>query len=159
VNQEVKVEDPKEVLEKIMTREHLMSVESIMQKLQTLPRPLFSGLEIFTDEISKTNLVSLLNVTCSHENILVYGRYLKLSRSCSQTPWLVEGENSGAGVTSVQCEIAKGIKEFFQPANDEFYLHAAGREDIDVRMLGTGRPFIFEFVSPKKAISCKTIID
>lgn len=43
-------------------------------------------------------------------------------------------------------------------------MHAAGREDIDVRMLGTGRPFIFEFINPKKAISCheefkKLVID
>ena len=34
------------------------------------------------------------------------------------------------------------------------YLHAAGREDIDVRMLGDGRPFIIEFENPKKSISC-----
>jgi tRNA pseudouridine synthase 10 len=29
-------------------------------------------------------------------------------------------------------------------------LHAAGREDIDVRMLGTGRPFIIEVKNPKR---------
>ena len=34
------------------------------------------------------------------------------------------------------------------------YLHAAGREDIDVRMLGQGRPFVIEFVNPKKTMSC-----
>ena len=28
--------------------------------------------------------------------------------------------------------------------------HGAGREDIDARMLGTGRPFIVEAVRPKK---------
>ncbi|RPJ53639.1 MAG: tRNA pseudouridine(54/55) synthase Pus10, partial [Methanobacteriota archaeon] len=28
-------------------------------------------------------------------------------------------------------------------------LHGAGREDIDARMLGTGRPFILEVVAPK----------
>ena len=41
----------------------------------------------------------------------------------------------------------------FKPADDIAYLHAAGREDIDVRMLGTGRPFIFEVMDPKRAIS------
>lgn len=35
------------------------------------------------------------------------------------------------------------------------YLHAAGREDIDVRMLGKGRPFVMEFVNPKKGVSCR----
>ena len=39
------------------------------------------------------------------------------------------------------------------------YLHAAGREDIDVRMLGTGRPFIFEVMDPKKSISSLKAID
>ena len=29
-------------------------------------------------------------------------------------------------------------------------LHGAGREDIDARMIGTGRPFILEVVSPKR---------
>jgi tRNA pseudouridine synthase 10 len=29
-------------------------------------------------------------------------------------------------------------------------LHGAGREDIDARMVGTGRPFILEVVSPKR---------
>jgi tRNA pseudouridine synthase 10 len=33
-------------------------------------------------------------------------------------------------------------------------LHGSGREDIDVRMLGRGRPFVMEFTNPKKAISC-----
>lgn len=32
----------------------------------------------------------------------------------------------------------------------ETRLHAAGREDIDARMLGTGRPFVIEIVSPRK---------
>lgn len=36
----------------------------------------------------------------------------------------------------------------------EIYLHGSGREDIDVRMLGDGRPFILEFINPKKSLSC-----
>ena len=34
------------------------------------------------------------------------------------------------------------------------FLHGSGREDIDVRMLGHGRPFILEFINPKKSLSC-----
>ena len=33
---------------------------------------------------------------------------------------------------------------------DDAVLHGAGREDIDARMIGTGRPFILEIVAPKK---------
>ncbi len=30
--------------------------------------------------------------------------------------------------------------------------HSAGREDVDVRMLGEGRPFVLEFIDAKKAV-------
>ena len=33
---------------------------------------------------------------------------------------------------------------------EETVFHAAGREDIDARMLGTGRPFVLEVSKPKK---------
>ena len=127
--------------------------------MQLLPRVIFYKIDVFEDEISKTDLSKFINVSCIHENVLIYGRYLKLSRDVSQTPWLVEGVNSSISKTSVQCEIAKEIKDVFKPAFDEFYLHAAGREDIDVRMLGTGRPFIFEFVNPKRAYTPQNQIE
>jgi tRNA pseudouridine synthase 10 len=38
-------------------------------------------------------------------------------------------------------EASQGEEEFF---------HASGREDIDARMLGTGRPFVVEISKPKK---------
>jgi tRNA pseudouridine synthase 10 len=38
-------------------------------------------------------------------------------------------------------EATKGIKASF---------HASGREDIDARMLGSGRPFVIEITEPKK---------
>ncbi|HZD42727.1 MAG TPA: tRNA pseudouridine(54/55) synthase Pus10, partial [Methanomicrobiales archaeon] len=33
---------------------------------------------------------------------------------------------------------------------EDAILHGAGREDIDARMLGTGRPFVMEVVSPRR---------
>jgi len=33
--------------------------------------------------------------------------------------------------------------------SDQVHLHGAGREDIDARMLGTGRPFVLEVLSPR----------
>jgi tRNA pseudouridine synthase 10 len=57
------------------------------------------------------------------------------------------------GFGSVEEHIAQDIKqEVF--GTDKVILHAAGREDIDVRMLGKGRPFILEMVNPKKGVSC-----
>ena len=39
-------------------------------------------------------------------------------------------------------------------AADEVMLHGSGREDIDVRMIGQGRPFILEFINSHKGVSC-----
>ena len=32
----------------------------------------------------------------------------------------------------------------------EYKFSSGGREDIDVRMLGSGRPFVIEIISPKR---------
>jgi len=94
----------------------------------------------------------MLQVECSFENILMYGRYIKLSREVSQTPWSVDGGRTTLE-GNVQDHLADGIKqEYF--GTDTVMLHGSGREDIDVRMLGRGRPFIMEFVNPKKGVSC-----
>ena len=45
------------------------------------------------------------------------------------------------------------------PANMTGFLHAAGREDIDVRMLGTGRPFIYEAIDPRRALTCAKLLE
>jgi tRNA pseudouridine synthase 10 len=37
-----------------------------------------------------------------------------------------------------------------QTKGEDLAFHAAGREDVDARMLGTGRPFIMEIKRPKK---------
>jgi tRNA pseudouridine synthase 10 len=39
------------------------------------------------------------------------------------------------------------LKEVFRA--DQFRFSSAGREDIDVRMLGNGRPFVIELLNPR----------
>ena len=96
--------------------------------------------------VPRFNYYSLdLEVECSHLPIYVGGNYMKYSRVVSQSPWTVEGEVMPE--TSVQDCIGNVLKEAYK-AQDSI-LHAAGREDVDVRMLGTGRPFIIELVQPK----------
>jgi len=56
--------------------------------------------------------------------------------------------------TSVQEEIAKPILPYFRPKDYKF--HSGGREDIDVRMLGDGRPFVLELISPRRAVNVGT---
>jgi len=94
----------------------------------------------------------------------VYGRYRKLERDIPQTEWpcrdcngtgLVQGSPcegcDGTGYrydTSVEEETVPVVREAMGGAEGTF--HGAGREDVDARMLGTGRPFVIEIETPRK---------
>jgi len=88
----------------------------------------------------------LREVTCFHESIIVAGRYNKFSRELSQTPWFIDGVRKTE--TSVQELACEKIAAFFR-ANDVKFI-SAGREDVDVRMLGSGRPFAVELINPRR---------
>ncbi|MFX1416297.1 MAG: tRNA pseudouridine(54/55) synthase Pus10 [Promethearchaeota archaeon] len=89
--------------------------------------------------------------------IFIAGRYRKLVRGIPQSRWDCK-PCRGKG-----CDKCGGtgrkypdsISEYIGiPAQDlakgtKFKFHAAGREDIDVRMLGSGRPFVIEVSEPR----------
>jgi len=75
--------------------------------------------------------------------LLIYGRYRKLVRGIPQTKW-----PSGKYKESVEEIIAKPVMEMSR--GEEHALHGMGREDIDARMLGNGRPFILEIKRPRR---------
>jgi tRNA pseudouridine synthase 10 len=90
--------------------------------------------------------------------IFFYGRYRKLERGIPQTHWdcrACRGRGcercaySGKQYAdSVEELIARPAAELF--AAEAGVLHGAGREDIDARMIGTGRPFVMEMLAPRK---------
>jgi len=47
----------------------------------------------------------------------------------------------------VETLIGEVMRKFFEA--EDYRLHAAGREDYDARMLGSGRPFVMELVRPR----------
>jgi tRNA pseudouridine synthase 10 len=91
-------------------------------------------------------------------SIYIYGRYRKVLRGIPQTRWPCR-ECKGRG-----CERCGGTGRMYQESVDELIkpavmaaaqsedtvFHGAGREDIDARMLGTGRPFVVEAVRPRR---------
>jgi tRNA pseudouridine synthase 10 len=90
--------------------------------------------------------------------VFIYGRYRKLTRGISQTRWLCR-ECRGKGCErcnftgkmypeSVEELISDSLREVFQ--GEEMVLHGCGREDIDARMLGSGRPFVLELKEPRR---------
>lgn len=91
-------------------------------------------------------------------SVFFYGRYQKFERGIPQTHWdcrACKGKGcekcnfTGAQyLDSVEELIGRPVIEMFDA--EGAVLHGAGREDIDARMVGTGRPFILEVVAPKK---------
>jgi tRNA pseudouridine synthase 10 len=90
--------------------------------------------------------------------LFIAGRYRKLVRSIPQSKWFCS-ECWGKGCKkcnwtgkmyseSVQEIVEKPLLEATNGATAFF--HASGREDIDARMLGKGRPFVIEIASPKR---------
>jgi tRNA pseudouridine synthase 10 len=98
------------------------------------------------------------NINLIIKSIFISGRYKKLLRGIPQTHWTCT-RCSGKG-----CEGCNFTGKLYETSVEEFIspefvvraqaleskFHGAGREDIDVRMLGSGRPFILELKNPKK---------
>jgi tRNA pseudouridine synthase 10 len=98
--------------------------------------------------------------------LFVAGRYRKLVRTIPQSKWFCSSCR-GRG-----CEKCGGTGKMYPESVEELAsgpllratlgektaFHAAGREDIDARMLGTGRPFVLEVSKPvKRFVDLKAI--
>ena len=128
-----------------------MGAETIFKELVSLPSALLQTFSIFKGKPDQ--FIDMLTVRCSFEALLVHGRYLKLSREVSQSPWSIKEEETGKKIENVQNMLGEAIRDEIFGA-DEVLLHGSGREDIDVRMVGQGRPFILEFLNSHKGVTC-----
>ena len=98
-----------------------------------------------------------LDAELQHGGLCVFGRYRKLDRTIPQTKWpcrrcqgrgCVECHETGRQyATSVEDLVALPFLAATGATDESF--HGAGREDIDARTLGTGRPFILELKDPR----------
>ena len=86
--------------------------------------------------------------------VYVGGRYLKRARGVPQAPWIDSETGFTIGEGSVQTSLDAVVSRAFRA--DGSKLNAAGREDIDVRMLGGGRPFILEVHNPRRPNAAAT---
>jgi len=114
-------------------------------------------------EFERPDVVVLMNpyaeqMSLQINPIYIGGRYRKLVRDIPQSRWLC---HSCRGKGCKQCNwtgrmYPESVEEIVgQPAmkmtqGEEIALHGAGREDIDARMLGSGRPFVIEVKKPRK---------
>jgi tRNA pseudouridine synthase 10 len=98
------------------------------------------------------------SVSVTVNPLFVYGRYRKLVRGIPQTRWPCR-RCQGKG-----CEHCGGKGKMYETSVEEIVaaplmaqvggsghaLHGMGREDVDARMLGRGRPFIVEIKEPAR---------
>jgi tRNA pseudouridine synthase 10 len=114
-------------------------------------------------EFRRPEMVVLVNpfqelVSLQANPLFVGGRYRKLVRDIPQSKWFC---SSCHGTGCEKCNwTGKMYQESVQEIIEEPFLkatsglktsfHASGREDIDARMLGRGRPFVIEITRPKK---------
>ena len=102
------------------------------------------------------------DVDVTVNSAFVYGRYRKLERGIPQTEWPCR-ECNGTGYQGSQaCDHCDGsgylydrsVEQLVAPVvrdvmdGTEALFHGAGREDVDARMLGEGRPFVVEVKEP-----------
>nr|MDO8099898.1 tRNA pseudouridine(54/55) synthase Pus10 [Candidatus Njordarchaeota archaeon] len=119
-----------------------------------------TGKEPDFDSPDVTLLVDPFNekVTVKSNPLFVGGRYRKLVRGIPQATWLCK-RCKGSGCpdcnwsgrmyeTSVQDFLCKPL--LAETGGVECKFHGAGREDVDARMLGNGRPFIVEIKEPRR---------
>ena len=78
---------------------------------------------------------------------VLLGKYCKWDRCVSQSPWL-NGEGDVVGSVTEYC--CAPLEERCAPVKTKF--HASGREDVNVRMLGGGRPFLVQAIDPLRPI-------
>jgi tRNA pseudouridine synthase 10 len=129
-------------------------IGKILQKTFDVPVEFKDPQLLFHIEIG----LSKLEITATANPLFIYGLYNKYERGIPQTHWPCTQCN-GKGCercnflgkmypTSVEELASKDIVEAARGSGSKF--HGAGREDIDARCLGEGRPFVIEIKNPRK---------
>ncbi|MBR5504303.1 MAG: tRNA pseudouridine(54/55) synthase Pus10 [Methanobrevibacter sp.] len=107
--------------------------------------------------IFKKDIENPIRVRLQINPIFIEGRYRKLVRNIPQTKWPCR-KCKGRGCEECNFtgkQYPESVEELLSEVvlkhtnGYEAKFHGAGREDIDVRMLGTGRPFVLEIKEPK----------
>jgi tRNA pseudouridine synthase 10 len=103
-------------------------------------------------------------VEATINSAFVYGRYRKLERDIPQTEWPCrecdgsgrQGSEPCGGCDGTGYRYDRSVEGFVAPIVEDVMdgvdavFHGAGREDVDARMLGTGRPFVVEVKEPRR---------
>jgi len=137
--------------------------ESIKHEFGRLIGKRFEAQTGKTAEFRKPDLMIIVNpftenIKLQINPLFVAGRYRKLVRDIPQSKWFCSNcrgkgcdECNGTGKLypeSVEELVSNPLLDNAQGKDSAF--HASGREDVDARMLGSGRPFVVEILKPKR---------
>lgn len=86
--------------------------------------------------------LQLKSIELTGPYVCVAGRYRKLSRELSHTPWVLNGKRIMED--SIEEIIVRNVGPHFSETPEKITFMSSGREDVDVRCLGKGRPFVLE---------------
>jgi len=124
-----------EALKNELNREIIKKVGETLKKKPEMRRPDVLFIYDATED----------QVSMQINSVFLKSSYKKLVGGIAQTKW--RGIDSEESTPSIE----KMLEEVLLPAYNGRGLkfHGAGREDVDVKMLGEGRPFIVEILEPK----------
>ena len=134
--------------------------QSLSSEISMRLRMLIDGVEIVNEHPEILVLVDCLTLSFKIEcrSLYLYTRYCKFERGLPQTHWncrtckgrgCEKCDHTGLQyLESVQSLIADPLLDIFSA--DSHSTHSMGREDIDVRCLGNGRPTVIELKNPRK---------
>jgi len=124
----------------------------------------------------RVSSTSVFQVDAMRTPVYLTGRYNKLQRGVSQSPWgfapskvlqadeaspkdrqlLRDGIRQDTEGVPDERSVSESVARVLRPAlgapPDSSNFSAAGREDIDVRMLGSGRPFAIEITDASRTV-------
>ncbi|MBO3769251.1 MAG: tRNA pseudouridine(54/55) synthase Pus10 [Thermoproteota archaeon] len=124
-----------EALKNELNKEINRSIEKALGKKARMKRPDV----VFVYDVVNDKVSMQIN------SIFLKSSYRKLVGGIAQTKW------RGMDSNDVTPSIEKMLEEILLPVfkGKKLKFHGAGREDVDVKMLGSGRPFIVEILEPK----------
>ncbi|MFW3147119.1 MAG: tRNA pseudouridine(54/55) synthase Pus10, partial [Thermoplasmatota archaeon] len=132
--------------------------EEINREVGKILGPMMPDKEFSRDDPEVTFIIDPIFrvVKVQRKPLFIYGRYNKFVRGIPQTRWECK-KCRGRGCTNcngkgkmyeISVEELIGGPFLKEAGAANFKLHGMGREDIDVKCLGTGRPFILEISEP-----------
>jgi len=137
--------------------------ESIRNEFSRVAGKILSEITGKSVDFMKPEIVVLINpfteeVRLQVNSLFISGRYRKIARGISQSKWFCP-ECRGKGCDKCGWTgkaYPESVEELVADPTlgrtecEEASFHGAGREDVDARMLGRGRPFIIQIKKPHK---------